>query len=297
MTQNTIAIVYDFDGTLSPSNMQEYTVFPQLEIEPKDFWGEVHKLNQKQKGDEIITYMMLMLRKAQEKRVRIKKQDLRESAKKIKYFQGVKYWFDRINKLVLEESGRRVKVKHYLLSSGLKEILDGIPIKHHFHKIFASEYVYDEYGKPQNPKVVITDTIKTQYLFRINKGKEDILTPINEYMPEVIRPVPFQNIIYIGDGLTDVPCMTVATKNGGTAIAVFPPGNEEKQELCSELFKCGRVAFISPADYRVNKSLDKYMKQLLKNIIESIKYKNLQHELINNYIIKSNEQEEQQASK
>lgn len=280
-------MVYDFDGTLSPSAMQEYTVLPEIGIKPKKFWSEVKQLNKENKGDEIITYMMLMLKKANDASVKITRNNLGILSKNIAFYQGVNNYFRRINSFVKSESHGKVKVRHYILSSGLKEILNKISIKKEFHKIFACEYAYDHYGAAHYPNLVVNDTVKTQFLFRINKGKENILESINDHMPYAERPIPFSNIIYVGDGLTDVPCMTVTVKNGGYSIAVYKPNTPKGAKTCRSLFYGGRVDFIAPADYRNNSKFDKYIKSIIKVIIEKINYETLQHKMINKYYRRS----------
>ena len=265
MKKNIIAIIYDFDGTLSPQPMQEYTVFPQLHISPQTFWRQVKIENTRIKGEEIITYMMLMLRKANEAGLRISNLDLGNMASSIKFFPGVETYFNRINQFVADESNNKVKIRHYILSSGLKEIINKTKIKGHFHKIFASEYSYNQYRAPQYPKLAVTDTVKTQFLFRINKGKENLTENINEFMSEEERPIPFSNIIYIGDGMTDVPCMTVTTRNNGYAIAVYKPHSTKGLAVCKKLFKNKRVDFIAPANYNDNSELDKFLQSHYKN--------------------------------
>lgn len=275
INKNIIAIVYDFDGTLCQKPMQEYTVFPHLRITPGNFWKKVRKENQKIKGEEIITYMMLMLKMADaaelntSKKLRISKQDLGKMAKKIKYFKGVKSFFRRINNYVAKESRNHMTVRHYIISSGLKEILMKASIKKYFKNIFASEYYYDTYRAPKFPKLVVTDTVKTQFLFRINKGKEKITESINDFMPEDKRPIPFNQIIYIGDGMTDVPCMTVTRKNGGCAIAVYEANSRRGKSKCKRLLENARVDLIAEADYTVNSNLDKSLKTILRQIIQS----------------------------
>jgi phosphoserine phosphatase len=278
--KNIIAMVYDFDGTLSPQPMQEYTVFPELKIQPGKFWKEVKAENRAINGEEIITYMMLMLKKATEQQLKISKIELGRMAKKIEYFPGVETFFDRINKFAEEISDNKVRVKHYIISSGLKEILGKVKIKKHFENIFASEFHYDAYGRPLYPKLVVTDTVKTQFLFRINKGREKIHENINEFMKEEDRSVPFSSIIYIGDGLTDVPCMTVTTKNGGTSIAVFKPRKIKDISKCKELFKHERVDYIAEADYRNGSELDTFIKETLHLKIQDIKILDIQMEMI-----------------
>jgi len=279
MKRNIIAIIYDFDGTLSPQPMQEYTVFPQLKIEPKDFWSEVKKENSRISGEEIITYMMLMLKKANENRLRITKTDLGKMAENIKFFPGVEKHFDRIKEFVAKESNNKIKVRFYIISSGLKEIIDKTKIKKYFHNIFASEFFYNHYRAPEYPKLVVTDTLKTQFLFRINKGKEKFNESINEFMSDEERPIPFSNIIYVGDGMTDVPCMTVTTKNGGYSIAVFNPKERKSLSICKTLFKNARVDYIAEANYSKNSEFCIVLKTTLKSIIQGIFFYNEQREM------------------
>lgn len=278
--RNIIALIYDFDGTLSPQPMQEYTVFPELHLKPEKFWNEVKKVNKGIKGEEIITYMMLMLQKANESKLRITKQDLGKMAAQINFFKGVPTFFKRINNFVAKISKEKVKVRHYIISSGLKEILEKTKIKSNFHNIFASEYHYNQYSAPTYPKLVVTDTVKTQFLFRINKGKEDLTENINEFMDESTRPIPFSNMIYIGDGMTDVPCMTVTTKNGGYAIAVSNPKKRKSLNICKTLFKNTRVDFIAEADYSNNSDLDRFIKITLKTIIQGIQFYETQRKMV-----------------
>lgn len=221
-----------------------------------------------------------MLKKANDKEVKITTKDLGKLAKNIAFYKGVNTFFRRINSYVKSESKSKVKVRHYILSSGLKEILDKISIKKEFYKIFACEYAYDHYGGAQYPKLVVNDTVKTQFLFRINKGKEEILESINEHMDYSDRPIPFSNIIYIGDGMTDVPCMSVTIKNGGYSIAVHKPNTARSIRTCKSLFKAGRVDFIAPADYRKGSELETYVKSILRVIIQKINYDYIQRKML-----------------
>lgn len=274
--QDTIALIYDFDGTLSPQPMQEYTVLPKLGIEPSVFWKEVDTESRQHGGETMLAYMRLLLEKAEKEHVHIDRKKLAELAKHIEYFPGVESWFRRINQKVKTDSKGKIRIHHYIISAGLKEILDGVSIKQHFQNIFASEYHYDHHERATFPKLLITDTTKTQFLFRINKGIEDLRESINSHMPENKRPVPFQNMIYIGDGSTDVPSMTVTTQNGGNAIAVFRKGRGEKsretQHTCRELLRAGRIDFIAPADYSAGSVLERRVLLLLDSIMARIEY-------------------------
>jgi len=270
---NVIAVVYDFDGTLTPQPMQEYTILPELGIKDgKRFWKQVNQESAQTNGEAIVTYMRLMLEKSKSRRFSVTAQRLKELAKNINYFPGVRTYFKRINDYVKKQFNRDIELRHYVISSGLKEIISGTSIAKYFYKVFASEYYYDEYGAATFPNVIVNDTLKTQFIFRINKGKENLSENINLHMPVPLRPIPFQNIMYIGDGLTDVPCMTVIRKNGGYAIAVYKSHSSRGKKTCRELLKAERVNFIAKADYKSGTDLDRLIKLLLGNIVEGIRY-------------------------
>ena len=267
--KKTIALVYDFDGTLSPRPMQEYAFLPKIGEDPKAFWAESNATAREQQADPLITYMHLLYKKAKARGVRIDRADLVAQGAAVELYPGVIEWFDAIRDYVqLRAESQGVTVRHYLISSGLIEIIEGTPIRAKFHNVFASEYWFEAYEMPY-PKRVITDTGKTQYLFRINKGVEDLGQSINDHMPEGDRPIPFANMIYFGDGDTDVPSMAVTRKNGGHAIAVHPPGKARAK--CVDLFKAGRCDFFAPADYRRSSELFKRTCLLLDRMLADIR--------------------------
>jgi len=268
-TKKTIALVYDFDGTLSPRPMQEYSFLPKLGVDPAEFWAECGRVAKEQGADPLITYMHLMYKKAKERGIRVDRADLVAQGRDVELYPGVLEWFDEIEGYVrLRAESHGITLKHYLVSSGLTEIVEGTPIYSRFANVFASEYWFDAYDLPF-PKRVITDTGKTQYLFRINKGIEDLGESINHHMPEADRPIPFPNMIYFGDGDTDVPSMALMRKNGGHAVAVHPPG--KSREKCVDLFKAGRCDFFAPADYRRGSDLFKRTCLLLDRILADIR--------------------------
>ena len=251
--KKTIALVYDFDGTLCPRPMQEYAFLPKIGVDAAAFWAESNKVALEQGADPLITYMHLLYKKAKAAGVRIDRADLVAQGRQVELFPGVMEWFDEITAYVESHAqGNHVVVRHYLISSGLAEIIEGTPIYKRFHNVFASEYWFDAYDLPY-PKRVITDTGKTQYLFRINKGVENLAHSINQHMPENVRPVPFSHMIYFGDGDTDVPSMAVMKKSGGHAIAVHPQGKTKIKGM--DLFKAGRCDFFAAADYRRDSEL------------------------------------------
>jgi len=270
--QSTIAIVYDFDGTLSPQPMQEYTVLPKIGVEPREFWKRVNDDARRTESDMMLVYMRHIIEALELGRINVKREDFAAMAQAIEYFPGVPTWFTRINQYVRRKSAGKVKVQHYLISAGQKEILDGASIRKHFKRIYASEYHFDHHGVATFPKLLVTDTMKTQFLFRINKGREGINESINEHMPEAERPIPFHNMIYVGDGMTDVPSMALTKKSGGHTVAVYQPGGKGR-EVCVKLLTAGRADFIAAADYRANSRLARRVELLLDAIIAGIAYR------------------------
>jgi haloacid dehalogenase-like hydrolase len=267
--KKTIALVYDFDGTLSPRPMQEYAFLPKIGADPAAFWAESNRLAKATQADPLITYMHLMYKKAKDKGVRIDRGDLVAQGRQVELFAGVEGWFDAIAGYIKSHAqSHGVQLRHYLISSGLTEIVEGTSIYKRFHNVFASEYWFEAYDLPY-PKRVITDTGKTQYLFRINKGVEDLGLSINQHMAEELRPIPFANMIYFGDGDTDVPSMAVMRKNGGHAVAVYPPGKSKAK--CVDLFSAGRCDFFAPADYRSGSDLFRRTCLLIDRMLADIR--------------------------
>ena len=251
--------------------MQEYAFLPQLGIDPQEFWAECTRVSKAERADALITYMHLLYKKAKEKGVRIDRADLVAQGREVELYPGVERWFDAMHAYVKKHAASAgITVKHYLVSSGLTEIIEGTKIYKNFANVFASEYWFDVYDLPF-PKRVISDTGKTQFLFRINKGIEDLGESINAHMPEDQRPIPFSNMIYFGDGDTDVPSMALLKKNGGHAIAVHDPS--ESAGKCVDLFKAGRCDFYAGADYSKGSDLFKRTCLLLDRIIADIRVK------------------------
>jgi len=271
--QSTIAIVYDCDGTLSPQPMQEYTVLPKIGVEPREFWARVNRDARETESDMMLVYMRHIIEALELGRINVKREDFAAMADAIEYFPGVPTWFRRVNQYVKRKSAGKAKVQHYLISAGQKEILDGASIRRHFKRIYASEYHFDHHGVATFPKLLVTDTMKTQFLFRINKGREGINESINEHMPEAERPIPFQNMIYVGDGMTDVPSMALTKKSGGHTVAVYDRHKKTSRPTCVKLLKAGRADFIAEADYRAGSRLSHRVELLLDSIIADIAYR------------------------
>ena len=272
MKQDCIAIIYDFDGTLTPKTMQEYTLLPRLGIKSKNFWEDIVQETKKTGAETMMVYMRHLLDCATEKKLSISKSEFLKMSKDIEYYDGVTTWFNKINKYVQNKSNSKIRVHHYIISAGHLEILEGISIKKYIKKIFASEYYFNKKNIAVFPKIVVTDTTKTQYLFRINKGKENLADSINEHMEETKRPIPFDNMIYIGDGLTDVPSMALIKKEGGHSIAVHQ-NNRTQIKISEGLLRANRVDFTAPADYSEKSILYENMQYLLDYVIAKIKYR------------------------
>ena len=271
--QDTIALVYDFDGTLSPQPMQEYTVLPKIGVEPARFWDIVNREARQSESDKMLVYMRHIIEALEREKVDVKREDFARMAGKIKYFPGVGTWFGRMNAYVARRSKRHAKLRHNLISAGQKEILEGVSIRRHFQRIYASEYHFNHHGVATFPKFLVTDTMKTQFLFRINKGIENVNESINEHMPEADRPIPFHNIVYLGDGMTDVPSMALTTKNGGHAVAVYNARKARERAICVKLLDAGRVDFVAEADYRPGSRLSRRVELLLDAIVADIAYR------------------------
>ena len=217
MNKTIVAIIYDFDNTLSTKDMQEFTFIPSLGITADEFWAQCDKTSHEYSMDHILAYMYLMAKMSKQSGVPLSADKLREMGKGVEFFDGVKEWFARINNF---GASLGLEVRHYIISCGLKAMIEGCDIAHEFYNIFACDYVYDQNGEPVWPSVAINYTSKTQFLYRINKGVEDVgeHKRLNMYMPKNQRVVPFCNMIYVGDGLTAVPSMKLARQRGGDAL-------------------------------------------------------------------------------
>ncbi len=260
MSKPIVAIMYDFDKTLCTRDMQEYTFIPSLGIQPDDFWSGTGEIASKEQMDSVLTYMYCMITESQQSGKPFTREDLVECGKHIEYLPGVEEWFERVNRYG-EDAG--VRVEHYVLSSGLKEIIEGSSIAKFFKKIFASEFLYDsQTGNPIWAKMAVNYTNKTQFVYRINKGVLDISNnvDVNASRPDDDRRVYFNNMIYIGDGLTDVPCMKLVKQSGGHSIALYQNGQKDKVQ---PLLKHERVDWIFEADYRKGQALDQAMHDLI----------------------------------
>ena len=243
-----IALLYDFDKTLSDRDMQEYGFIEDLGFkDPSEFWTLVDEQAKNNSMDHILAYLYEMVTQSKLKGKSLTQEDLKAYASRVQLYPGVKSWFDLINHYG-ETMG--YEVEHYIVSSGLKEIIEATHIAKYFTKIYACEFFYDENKQAIWPKLVVNYTMKTQFIYRINKGVLDINNDedLNKHQADEDKPIPFTHMIYIGDGLTDVPSMKLIKNSGGHSIAVYPP-NKEIKDVTKDLLSYGRVDFVAPADY------------------------------------------------
>ena len=259
MNNKVIALMYDFDKTLCTKDMQEYTFIPNLGITAGEFWNEANKLREVDKMDQVLTYMYLMVKKTEDIGYHLTKDYLKDMGDKVELFPGVTSFFERINAYGKEKG---ITVEHYIISSGVKEIIEGSKIGKYFKKIYASEFYYDEKGHAVWPKIAINYTNKTQFLMRINKGILDTSDDygINKKMEEKDRRIAISNMIYIGDGLTDVPCMKLTKDGGGVSIAVY---TDKSEKIAKELYEDERINYMAKADYSEDSKIDLIVKRTI----------------------------------
>ena len=266
MKQPIVAIMYDFDKTLCTKDMQGYGFIPSLGITEEEFWNYANEIGHKEHMDSILAYMYAMVKISKDKNIPLLREKLVETGKKVELFDGVSKWFSRINNF-----GKKlgVCVEHYVISSGLKEIIEGTDIANEFKSIFACEFLYDENGNGIWPKTDVNYTNKTQFVYRINKGVLDVANDndLNKSMPDDSKRIPFCNMIYIGDGLTDVPSMKLTKLNGGHSIAVW----QENEWVSNEMLLEGRVDFAVKADYSKGSEMEKTVFAVIDQIAASAK--------------------------
>ena len=254
---------YDFDKTLSPDNMQAQGYLQAINYENQDeFWAETTKLACENEMDSNLAWMYLMLRGARGKEI-FRRETLAKYGAKVELYDGVIEWFERMRSYGEE---RGFVVEHYIISSGLKEMIEGSTIASEFKKIYASSFYYDEDGVAVWPAQVVNFTNKTQFLFRISKGVLDINDEgVNEYFAPGTMRVPFTRMIYMGDSETDIPCMKLVNSYGGYSIGIYDPESKDTSKV-EKLLKENRIKCYRAADYREGSELDDLMKDIFDEI-------------------------------
>jgi len=276
-SKTKVALVYDFDGTLAEGNCAEHGLMPALGIkDKKEFWKNVTKATKERNADGILAYLGFLALNAKKagKREHLTRKKLKEHGRLIPLLPGVSEWFKRINAYAKQQN---ISIEHYIVSSGIEEMICGTPIAEYFTYIFACKYHYDkETGYVKWPAVAINYTTKTQYIFRINKGILNYYddSEVNTYMERNQRPVPFERMIYLGDGDTDIPCMRLVKDQGGCSIAVFEEKEWRKpksQKKIEKLIAEDRVSYVVPGNYEEGTQLDVTVKGVLSKIVRKIR--------------------------
>ena len=274
-----IGILYDFDKTLCTTDMQEYDFIKKLGMTSDAFWGEAAAITATHEVEKILAYMFVMIKKCKEKGIPLTEEYLRSCGQHVELFNGVLTWFDRIN-----EYGRSqgVEIEHYIISSGTYEIIQGTPIAKYFKRIYACRYMYDENGEALWPALAINYTLKTQYIYRISKGTLDVTDDyhLNRQQDESLRRIAYHNMIYIGDGMTDIPCMKLVKERGGKSIAVYPAGNREHVK---PLVEDARINYVCEADYTSDSPLEKIVKLMIEKMAILEKLKKQEREQLSQY--------------
>lgn len=276
--EQTVALIYDFDGTLAPGNMQEYDFIPAVGKSNKEFWNDANILAQTQDADPVLTYMSLMIHHAQSNGLSLRREAFQESGRNICYYNGVEGWFPRLNAYAAEKG---IRLLHYVNSSGLKEIIEGTSIANEFKHIYACSFLYNVDGIAYWPAVAVNYTNKTQFIFKINKGIESVYDTrrVNQYMQEDERPVPFKRMIYVGDGMTDIPCMRLVKNYGGHSIAVYNPADKGKRREMNTLIRDNRVNYVCAADYSAGSEMDNLVKSIIDKIAADLRLEQMKPRL------------------
>lgn len=269
MINKKVAIMYDFDYTLSPDYMQTYSLLPSLNIDTDRFWSDCTELATAQNMDSVLAYMFLILDYARRKNLPIRYEEMKTQGEKVCYYKGVETWFDRIN-----EYGKSMglEVEHYVISSGLRELIEGTSIADKFKRIFACSFAYDENNNAYWPKQVVNFTTKTQYIYRIRKNVIDRLfdsKEVNEWVADEDK-LPYRQMIYVGDGDTDIACMQLMKDKGGTSICVYDPEVLKAHDTAEKLFFDNRVNFVASADYSQDSRMEIIIKNLLRRTCNDI---------------------------
>lgn len=270
--QTTIALVYDYDQTLSPTYMQDEVLFPAYGIDPAAFWKKCQAMVREQGWESELAYLKTLLDCLQPDPPT--NADLVRLGAGLKFYPGLPEMFDELQNVLTDAHlAIGVKIEHYIISSGIKALLEGSRLRPHVKEIFGCEFAEDETGRVCFPRRVISHTQKTQYLFRINKGLLDLSQDVNDHMPQALRPVPFTNMVYVGDGPTDVPCFTVMKKSGGEAIAVYNPNDPTRASFrkCYQLSaRADRVRHIAPSDFRPGSHFRLILEEMIREIADRI---------------------------
>lgn len=271
-----MAICYDFDRTLSPDDMQSFTLIPSFGIDKEDFWHGSDSIAKENLMDKNLAWMFELIKYSRFKGKSLRREYFKEIGKEVPLYEGVEGWFEYINEYAARLG---IEVEHYIISSGLKEIIEGNPIAKYIKRIYASSYLYSADGIAEWPAQAVNYTTKTQFIYRIAKGfLEEYDERVNDVLPHSRLRIPYENIVYIGDSATDIPCMRLVRRKGGYSIGVFDPSSGNRKKVY-QLFNDDRLDFYAPARYTERSALCSFMKQIIDDIAVKEKHKAAQQQL------------------
>ena len=257
-----IALCYDFDGTLCSGYMQDQKLLHDCKIEPKNFWIKVANYAKENHCDPTLAYLMLLEQQMRSAGLKVNAETFKKYGRELKLFKGVNEWFSRI-----KQFGKlhNIEIQHFIISSGLADVIKGCSFIKDVNLVYASSYIYDD-GKGMWPKLSVNYSNKVQFLYRINKGTFDVFDQVGVNAKKDSNDsvnIPFENFIFFGDGETDVPCFSVNQKNSGKNICIYEKGNEKSFDIGKKLYSEGRVHYLLDGDYSENSEIDKLIKQFI----------------------------------
>ena len=287
MAKPIIALLYDFDKTLSPTDMQEYDFIKNLGMAPKEFCEECARLKLENDMDGILAYMYVMVEQCKKKGIKLTREYLNQCGESVQLYKCVSTWFEIINKFG-EDNG--VTIEHYIISSGITEIIEGTEIAKYFKAVYGCSFLYDDKGEAIWPAIAINFTQKTQYIFRVSKGVLSVTDDknLNKATSKKERRIPYENMIYIGDGITDIPCMTLIREKGGKALAIYPSGGKTK--AAEQLVKEQRIDFVTVANYSEDSTLTKTIKLYIESMAVMANLKEKEEKQLAMYLKASEEE-------
>ena len=271
---NRIAVVFDFDETLAPDSTSSF--LESMGVDVEDFWvNRVNPLYQKKGWDPIPAYLYMMIKLSQSRngKDKITRKRFIEFAKTIKFFNGAQSIFRQL-KARVKEVNPEVNIDFFLISSGIREILIHTKIAENFKDVWACDFHYDSKGEIVFPKNVVSFTDKTRYLFQISKGifgEESRGKPfeVNRRVSQLY--VPFNQMIVVGDGQTDIPLFSLIKRNEGVAIAVYDPDDKRKWPKAWGFVEESRVLNVVPADYGTKRALNHTLMMAVESIASRLK--------------------------
>lgn len=283
---NVIAVIWDFDKTLVEGYMQD-PIFEAYGIKSKDFWDEVNSLPKKYLDEQGVkvnpdTIYLNQFIKYTKKGIfeGLNNKKLREFGKQLKFYEGIPEIFEKTKQIIDEDKRYKeynIKVEHYVVSTGITEIIKGSAVYDFIEDVWGCEFIEDVSPFDENERIIseigftIDNTTKTRALFEINKGvnkRENI--NVNSKVPKEKRRVPFENMIYIADGPSDVPAFAVIRKNGGRTFAIYPKNDNKGFKQVEQLRMDNRIDMYAEADYREGTTTYMWIINKIKDIAERI---------------------------